>query len=444
MRADKRPLSVRTSRRTVAVALDKAAEYAAESEFSYGFDRSEGTLARGAGAEEFSPGAALPSGEAPAALFRVRAAAGDAFALVCRSGKLYGCAPGGAFADAGVTFAGVPAAAPFFDADGKECLALSDGAAVAVLSENGAEKSETIPAFACAAFHFERLWSLNGAKARFSSPADACDFTAGRGGGGAIDFPDGAGAIAAALPFRGGLYLLRERGVQELAAEGDERAFRLRDVCACTRICGATAAAAPEGIFWLAEDGLYRFDGARAEPFAEEFAPVVAGADLAAARAAVWGNRYVLQARARLGGREEDVLAVLRTDGAGGYVLRRAVSGLTACGGEVFFVCGGKVCRLRGDGPFLDSYGRAAWAGTVRAPWPDGTLRALRVRLRGQFTLTVMGGRGLRRAEIAGDGETKVCPVRLAGDSFVVRLETDGPGCVYALSAQFTRSEAQI
>ena len=282
MTARKSPLSVASARRTAAVALGGPARAAVgeDGAFSYGFDRADGTLSRGAGASCYIAAAALPAGEEAAGLFGLPA--GGAEALYCRSGKLY-ARTAGAFSDTGVNFAAVPAAVRFFDG-AEEKLALSDGVSVAVLGAQGCAAAEGIPPFSAAAFWYERLWTFAGSGAEYSAPADPASFAAARGGGGSVSFPDAAGKIEAAVTFRGGLFLLRGRGVQELSARGDERAFCLGDVCACPRLYGATAAAAPEGVFWLSESGLCRFDGSKVQPFAEDFAGFFAGVEQPAAR----------------------------------------------------------------------------------------------------------------------------------------------------------------
>lgn len=439
MTARKSPLSVAAARRTAAVALGGPARAAVgeDGAFSYGFDRADGTLSRGAGASCYIAAAALPAGEEAAGLFGLPA--GGAEALYCRSGKLY-ARTAGAFSDTGVNFAAVPASVRFFDG-AEEKLALSDGVSVAVLGAQGCAAAEGIPPFSAAAFWYERLWTFAGSGAEYSAPADPASFAAARGGGGSVSFPDAAGEIEAAVTFRGGLFLLRGRGVQELSARGDERAFCLGDVCACPRLYGATAAAAPEGVFWLSESGLCRFDGSKVQPFAEDFAGFFAGVEQPAARAAVWRGNYVLSARARLGGEVEDVLALFRCDGSGGYILRRAARGLASCGDAVTFVHGGAVYRLTEGGPFAGVYGRAVWAREVRSPYAGGLLRAVRVRAEGSFLLTVRGPHGLRRLPVF-DGERDY-PVKLAGDAFALRLESDGPGRVLSLRAEFSKAEVR-
>ena len=190
-------------------------------------------------------------------------------------------------------------------------------------------------------------------------------------------------------------------------------------------------------MFFLTERGIFLFGGSTARPFAEDFAPFFAGVEQPDARGCVAGGRYFLQAQARIDGRVLPVLAVFRTDGSGGYLLRRAVTGLTACGGAAYCVSGGKPCRLTEGGPFAGTYDGAMWSRTIEPPAERGVMRSLCVQAEGVFRLSVQSERGTRYLRAAGGVQT--LPVSLPGNRFTVRAESEGAGTLYALSARFVK-----
>ena len=65
-------------------------------------------------------------------------------------------------------------------------------------------------------------------------------------------------------------------------------------------------------------------------------------------------------------------------------------------------------------------------------------MRAVRVRARGRFDLCIASGGGERRISVFGEG-TRRYPVNLAGENFTFRLQTEGAGEVYSLSAEYER-----
>lgn len=425
--AKKQPLRAPASAVRRSIPLGGAACAAEEGEgaYTFGFDRADGTLRRGAGAAALSA-EGVPANDPVSAAFFDQGCA----ALVGESGRLY-LRGEEEYEEGGLTFARTPCALAVPDGG----MLLWDGTVSAFLTESGAEQT-AFGAFAAAAYSYDRLWLGEGSRLRFSAPASS-DLAGGRGQGGYIDVPDGAGKIAALCPLRGGLYLFRERGIERLDARGDEEEFSLHGACACPQVYGETVAAAGEGIFFLTARGPYRFDGNKAAPFAADFAPFFAGVRQEGARACAAGGRYFLQARARIGGKDEDVLAVFRTDGTGGYILRRAVRGIAACGDNVYFAYEGKPCRLAEGGAFVGRYGRAVWSRAVEAPASRGLLRSVCVRADGVFSLTVRSERGTRYLRVL-PGE-HVLPVSLPGERFILRLEGEDAGTVYSLSARFAQ-----
>ena len=385
----------------------------------------DGLAALGAPA---SAGWELPAGEMPAAAFRLQAAGGEARLLYCESGKTYYRLPaGGAFAQGGVQFSRIPACVEI--AAEENALLFSDGESVALLTKDGFAVRSDIPAFACGAWYYERLWLAlpgEGGKIKFSAPADYSDFNEAIGGGGEIEFPDAMGEVRALVPLGIYIYVVRARGVQRLEARGSERDFLLRDLFFCGDILAGSAAAVAGKLFWAERGGVFSYGGSGE---AEEVCPVFCGslpfAEAGEVRGGAFGRRYALQ----IGG----TLAFFRAEG-GACVAAKGIGGLTCPAGGALCVYRGEVCEVSAGEPSL-----CVWESGPRSAGGRALLRAVRVRASGAFTLTIESGEGKRRIEIAGRGGEKRYPVNLAGENFVFRPRAEGAGKIRSLSAEYEK-----
>lgn len=383
----------------------------------------------------------LPEGAAQAVY-----AAGGAL-LVLQGGRCYVRAAGAAgFSLSSVLFSAPPAAVRVYDGAAGEALLLSDGAHCARLAAAGLT-SESVPAFSCAGYAYERLWLATGEnggiRLRFSSFENWRDFAEERGGGGWIDFPDGKGRIAAIAWFENALYVFRERGIQRLDARGDERTFALRDECACARVYGQTVAVCGGRIVFLAEDGLHSFRGGGAEAFAEGFSRRLCGVPQAQPRACYAGGRYYLQADARLPGGTGRALFSLEEDGSAGHCLPGAFSWLGGYEGRAFAVYEGRLCTPAEGAAAGGLCRRRVWEGAFVPPSGGAQLRRLRVDADAGYRLRVACARGTRAFTVRKSGQQSF-PVALTGSAFRLRIEAPG-GCgrLRAPEAVWTYEEAE-
>lgn len=410
----KTPVSARSHTEKAEIPLDS------ESARSFGFAPSGGALrcAPVLRPLDISP----PAGETPAAAYRLETGSGSCYALYCASGKTYFMGAAGTFAESAISFSRMPAAVEAY-AD-EHVVLLSDGANTALMTAEGIAAREDIPAFACGAWHYERLWLAAAGEdsVRFSAPGSYADFSEGTGRGGKIAFPDATGEISALVPLGIYLYVFRARGVQRLEARGAERDFSLRDLFGCGGIYAGSAAAAGGKLFWAEEDGIYASDGTRAERIRSDLCgqPLSAASEM---RAAAVGRGYALSVG--------QTLAVIDADGAA-YIAAEDAAGLVpyACG--ALCIRQGKICA------FAAQNALRTWTSGPVSAGGRAVLRAVRVRARGRFDLCIASGGGERRISVFGEG-TRRYPVNLAGENFTFRLQTEGAGEVYSLSAEYER-----
>ncbi len=427
----KEPLALTVRTKVSSVDLSKSQDGV----HRYGFEPGE-ILRCGAGARPLPPlfGDSLaPSGETLRAAFAFANNSATVYALCCESGRVYAHTASG-IRNSGATFHSIPACARVYDSE--EAFLLSDGSACVKLSASGVTAQSSTLAFSAAAFYGDRLWTANKtSRIRYSAPANIRDFTAQRGRGGWIDLPDQHGKILAMFPFRNALYLFWERGAQRLEGKGDEQDFRVEDAFSCPRIYADTIVAAGDRLVWLTEEGVCSYDGTLRMLY-EAYAPLFAPLDQSQARAAADGSRYWLQANAYIDGQPEQVFVALRADGTGGCVNRRAVSALTGASHSVF-LDDGKAC-VPAPGNSWEGFFRREWRSVPAEPFAQrALLRELRVRARGELTLTAVSDEGTRRMRVRGTGKPERLACRLPGQTFCYQVSTDTDGEMLSLTAVY-------
>ncbi len=121
------------------------------------------------------------------------------------------------------------------------------------------------PRFSSLAVHFERIYgTVNGDTNQiwFSDDFNPQNWTVDPQSAGYITFADDLGDVTKVVSFLGYVYVFREHGVFRLTAYGEQSEFSLKKVFIDTgRIYKDTIAVCGDRIVFLAEEGLFTFDG---------------------------------------------------------------------------------------------------------------------------------------------------------------------------------------
>ena len=447
---DKSPVSFHVSQKTVTtdalygLGIDRKKGGAAE---CIGFDGKEGVLRPGYLAAEIKIGEqtlVLPENCEPAEFWTV-AGWNVNILLADKSGKMYICTDGHTFTLSEVTFSRKPEGVYAYE--NGEVIVLSDTEKTAVFSEGTLTLREDIPPFEKAVFFRERLWILSPSeqnRLRYCAPLSISDFTEEIGKGGYIDFPDRRGRIIALLPEENGIYIVRRFGIQKLACEGDPLKFCLYDEKSVNSEIYANTICEENGIlYFLTESGLASFDTKVKMLYPSVFPE---GTDFSAATADVCRGEYIFSLKNGKAKDEPGFLGVFRTDGGGGYFLRKNVEGLKTSdigtGMRVVFVSDGKFCSLV---PFSSSdrgVQHRLWKSAPSLPF--GGIKCMLTRIwvqgRGMFFVTVKSETGTRRFVMQGDGDC-YRQVNLPGNAFTFIFETDGVAEISGFTTLYTSSE---
>ncbi len=172
---------------------------------------------------------------------------------------------------------------------------------------NAAYACDDAPHFASITIHSERVFgAVNGAKTRlwFSDDFNPASWDIDIAGAGFIEFADECGDIIKVISYLGYLYVFRDYGIFRLTAYGDQECFVLKKVFTDTgRIYKNTIALAGDKIIFLADEGLFAFDGYDVVRIAKEF-PTVISKDEAVG--AYLDKRYFLACKIDAGDEYED------------------------------------------------------------------------------------------------------------------------------------------
>lgn len=172
---------------------------------------------------------------------------------------------------------------------------------------------------AACTFHERLFFAEKPFTVRFSAPLDCGTWEDSSDESGAIEFTSERGEIIELTAFKEAIYIFRERGIEKLDAKGAARDFSHETLSygggniliGSVGICG-------EDILFLAEDGLYAFDGAKARRLAEDM-PVYPVYGEQVCEHGTFGNKYFLKYSDR--GGEKKLLVWDRVTGSAYFSL---------------------------------------------------------------------------------------------------------------------------
>ncbi len=276
----------------------------------------------------------------------------------------------------------------------------------------------------CAAYHYERLFTAKEMRVRFSKPLEAWNWTNEAQGAGYIDLPPAGGNVISILSFKDKLYLFRERGITQLRALGDNLNFKLTVMpVQCGKILAGSPADCGSHILFLAEDGLYSFNGGTCKRWENSGFDLIDGAQEITASAR--GGRYFASVALKSGGR---CLFCADAETEKSWFLRGEA--LFPAGGDgTLFAFEGKTYRIRERGFFPDTENCCT---LETAPLSLGTaarkyVDAITLTGAGDFRVQVRSDEKKSETVCGRAGEKINFPTPVAGRSFLFRILTVSP-----------------
>lgn len=198
-----------------------------------------------------------------------------------------------------------------------------------------------------AAQHGERMFVANKNFLYYSAPLKWANW----GSGNNFELPAAGGYIVSMVAFRDKLYLFREHGeVTRFSMLGEE--FNAKAVslpCPGGAIARGSAVVCGDKMYYLAEQGLYSFDGSSFRAVEHELAPA---ADLAPFRTASVGGKYYA-----VGDDDPSFLYCYDPVRGEARLLHLKGTDIAACDGKLFYLYSGKVWQMTEDGECIAEEG---------------------------------------------------------------------------------------
>lgn len=218
-------------------------------------------------------------------------------------------------------FDSTPKILPVYAADGGAKLAFcsSEG----ILLFDGDSKFSSVYARgsdAACVFHERLFFAEKPFTLRYSAPLDASMFADSADEGGYIRLPSTGGEIVGLEEWRESIYIFRERGIEKLNAKGAARDFSHETLSyGGGKIFGRSIGKCGKHILFLAEDGVYAFDGSEARRSCTELSvrPIAWGQGI---EHGSFAGRYFL--RYPDAGRKNKIAGLRRGDGKSVFFLR--------------------------------------------------------------------------------------------------------------------------
>lgn len=239
---------------------------------------------------------------------------------------------------------------------------------------------------------------------------------------GNVQLPSMYGKITAMIPFQERVYLIRERGISVLRAQGDELSFRAEDIpCACGTVKQGTAKLCGDRIVFLAEGGLYSFDGSNLRRLSGcGFSEIDQSGSV---KAVACGGKYYARVSLKSGQTCIWVVDPIKERGHFTCVNAEMIAG----GGEFLFAEGGNLFRLTEHGsPLTATCGgtltteRSLLGLSPRKKYLDGIV----IEGRGWFCVEMRAEKGAAHIAHGAAGERIVFPTPVQGTSFSLTLRT--------------------
>lgn len=220
------------------------------------------------------------------------------------SGKVYYVSDGAATELAGITFT-APVQAVNYKLNGEEVIIMCSSADDMAVW-NHADPPYTVagsPRVTSMTLHYERLFvTTEGARntVYFSDDLDPTNWSLDLSGGGFIELADELGRSNRVISYLNYVFVFRDFGISRLTAYADQTEFSVSNLFVSSgRIYPETVTLCGDRILFLADDGMYAFDGLSTARVLPKLSGCFSGG---APVAACYGGRYYLAAGLKVTG----------------------------------------------------------------------------------------------------------------------------------------------
>lgn len=301
--------------------------------------------------------------------------------------------------------------------------------------------------------HYERLFAVvsdNRNAVYFSDDLDPTQWDVNLQGAGFIEMIDERGELTKVISFGGYVYIFREYGIARLTAYAEQESFVVSQLfTSCGRIYEDTITICGNRVIFLAEDGLYSFDGTTTTKLIMNIENMFYGKDNSKSVGAYFQGKYYLACNLNFFDDKKLVCelapnyvnnAVIQIDLKTGmlHIMRGAdisffasvtettKSQLVCCYNSFYNNLIGEIIERKGSqmGPNLHKY----WlTPTTDFGYPRNLkiIKEVYVSTKNDFTLNIISDIEKRTLNIKGNENQQKLKVYVKGNTFKFEIETD-------------------
>lgn len=323
----------------------------------------------------------------------------------------------------GITLAGIPNFVNYRLYGEDVCIITTQNEGMIVYDGVSAPyKVESAPTITSMALHYERLFvTVAGEKNSvwFSDDLDPTNWDASLDGGGFIQLIDERGALNKVVSYLGYVFVFRDYGISRITAYANQADFSVSNLFVSSgRIYPQSVVNCGDRIIFLAEDGLYAFDGVSASKLLSPLGSLIKNGESAVGSYG-YGKYYLAFNRDLNGEIVGDEASTFTNNGllvydinSGEYALSRGMDliSLTAVNGEVWGCVGsGRVGKITRCGANFGTPLLKKW----RVPKSDlgkpgkKTVRQISVFSQSDCKIVLVGDRREKTITVKGKGEVQ-------------------------------------
>ncbi|MBO5851030.1 MAG: hypothetical protein J6R29_01710 [Clostridia bacterium] len=223
-------------------------------------------------------------------------------------------------------FSNAPTAVTYNN-NGENILLLSSfNDPLCVYSASGVKSVDGAPKFNSMCVHNERVFATENAKSTslwFSDDFNPLNWYISIDEAGFIDFPDERGALLKVISFLDYVYVFREYGITRLYASGNQEDFSVSNLHSKVgKIFGESVTDCGNHVYFLADTGLYRFNGVDSVKILSCYDNFIKGVDNKDAYGLYFNNKFWLNLKMKIDGKIQNVILVYNLQNDTSYIIK--------------------------------------------------------------------------------------------------------------------------
>lgn len=415
---------------------------------SYNFNMESGALKDGCGLELFKVNGGtpiMPEGALPLKCYFYKrydyslGRTDDRLMIYCSDNRIYELRLNGGheFTEVeGLEFDSPPQAVSYKYNSDDSIIFSAEGAGLKIYSGEGypLEVADT-PPITSMCFHYERLFATAGGDRTslwFSDDFDPANWYVSLDEAGFIDMPGERGALLKVISFLDYVYVFRSYGIARVTAYASQTEFSASQLFVSSgKIIGDTVTLCGDRIIFLAEDGLYQFDGIYTRRILEGYDGLLCKSGIGSAKGEFLNGRFYLMLDLEIDGELKRTVINYNISEKTSYISLYNADDIVKIAAddysEIVYIYEGKLCKISQKAKLLNENLKKVWRSPttdLSSPGEEKLLKEIRLRAKGGFCLSVYSGREKKTFNRVGKGGFMRIKINIRGSVFGFEIQS--------------------